>query len=270
MTYDKAVEDASTTHCEIHPSVMLGATASCIPFPDHNQSPRNAYQCLWEEEEVLMANGRRKCIKDVAVGEKVMSFDPATGKMTAATVINQYVRETEKKIYKLKTISGREIVATDNHPFITEEGWKSVADIATAPNKKLGIIPNWIFEDANIPERYEVLSKEYMINLLQNYGVHNTIITRHIAIFEMLGMCPMYSDDSRLPLLAAIFGMIQTDGSNNVYNKKGYNMCQVACDFGHEIDAIQFEQDISSLGFQKCQKLPAIFRLRWGVVYVSI
>jgi DNA-directed RNA polymerase II subunit RPB2 len=44
MTYDKAVEDTSTTHCEIHPSVMLGATASCIPFPDHNQSPRNAYQ----------------------------------------------------------------------------------------------------------------------------------------------------------------------------------------------------------------------------------
>lgn len=44
MTYDNAIEDTSTTHCEIHPSVMLGATASCIPFPDHNQSPRNAYQ----------------------------------------------------------------------------------------------------------------------------------------------------------------------------------------------------------------------------------
>jgi DNA-directed RNA polymerase II subunit RPB2 len=44
MDYDKAVNDKSTTHCEIHPSVILGTTASCIPFPDHNQSPRNAYQ----------------------------------------------------------------------------------------------------------------------------------------------------------------------------------------------------------------------------------
>ena len=33
------------THCEIHPSSILGILASCIPFPDHNQSPRNTYQC---------------------------------------------------------------------------------------------------------------------------------------------------------------------------------------------------------------------------------
>jgi len=33
------------THCEIHPSTMFGILASCIPFPEHNQSPRNTYQC---------------------------------------------------------------------------------------------------------------------------------------------------------------------------------------------------------------------------------
>ena len=32
------------THCEIHPSMILGVVASVIPFPDHNQSPRNTYQ----------------------------------------------------------------------------------------------------------------------------------------------------------------------------------------------------------------------------------
>ncbi|KAJ3401560.1 DNA-dependent RNA polymerase II [Chytriomyces hyalinus] len=32
------------THCEIHPSMILGICASIIPFPDHNQSPRNCYQ----------------------------------------------------------------------------------------------------------------------------------------------------------------------------------------------------------------------------------
>merc|ERR1719233_2812969 len=34
----------SYTHCEIHPSMILGVCASIIPFPDHNQSPRNVYQ----------------------------------------------------------------------------------------------------------------------------------------------------------------------------------------------------------------------------------
>ncbi|KAJ1480581.1 DNA-directed RNA polymerase II subunit RPB2 [Baffinella frigidus] len=32
------------THCEVHPAMVLGVCASIIPFPDHNQSPRNTYQ----------------------------------------------------------------------------------------------------------------------------------------------------------------------------------------------------------------------------------
>ena len=32
------------THCEIHPSTIFGILASCIPFPENNQSPRNTYQ----------------------------------------------------------------------------------------------------------------------------------------------------------------------------------------------------------------------------------
>ena len=32
------------THCEIHASTIFGILAMCIPFPDHNQSPRNSYQ----------------------------------------------------------------------------------------------------------------------------------------------------------------------------------------------------------------------------------
>lgn len=37
-------DDLRFTHCEIHPSMILGISASIIPFPDHNQSPRNTYQ----------------------------------------------------------------------------------------------------------------------------------------------------------------------------------------------------------------------------------
>ena len=38
------------THCEIHPSTILGVVASCIPYPDHNQSPRNTYQSAQQKQ----------------------------------------------------------------------------------------------------------------------------------------------------------------------------------------------------------------------------
>ena len=45
MFPEDALRDSAITHTEIHPSTILGNLASNIPFPDHNQSPRNAYQC---------------------------------------------------------------------------------------------------------------------------------------------------------------------------------------------------------------------------------
>jgi DNA-directed RNA polymerase beta subunit len=43
-SYVKTDRGTKYTHCEIHPSTIFGVLASCIPFPEHNQAPRNTYQ----------------------------------------------------------------------------------------------------------------------------------------------------------------------------------------------------------------------------------
>ena len=40
------------THCEIHPSTIFGVLASCAPFPEHNQSPRNTYQTAMVKQAI--------------------------------------------------------------------------------------------------------------------------------------------------------------------------------------------------------------------------
>eukprot|EP01080_Neovahlkampfia_damariscottae_P001104 gene1104-10618_t len=45
LKYAREAKDGTLfTHAEIHPSMILGISGSIIPFPDHNQSPRNTYQ----------------------------------------------------------------------------------------------------------------------------------------------------------------------------------------------------------------------------------
>ena len=40
------------THCELHPVMLFGMMVACMPFPDHNQSPRNVYYAAMGKQSV--------------------------------------------------------------------------------------------------------------------------------------------------------------------------------------------------------------------------
>lgn len=134
------------SHCEIHPSTIFGILASCIPFPEHNQAPRNTYQCLDINETVLMSNGRRIPIKDVKVGDEVMTYHPTSFEVSKTTVVNHFIQENTQPVYKITTKSGREIIATEDHKFSTNAGWKTVKELKSDPVLRIGIFDTTFYD----------------------------------------------------------------------------------------------------------------------------
>lgn len=116
-------------YSEIDPNAILGYTGGLVALAERNPIPRVVYQCLWEEEPVLMADGSKKKIKDVKIGDKIITVDPKTLKLSKTKVIHAYTRETDKKICRVSTMSGREIVVTEDHKFLTNKGWKEAREI---------------------------------------------------------------------------------------------------------------------------------------------
>ncbi|MFC4107026.1 polymorphic toxin-type HINT domain-containing protein [Micromonospora zhanjiangensis] len=72
---------------------------------------------------VLMADGSRKAIKDVKVGDQVLATDPETGRQTSQRVTHLWIHEDTLVAL---SAGGKRLVTTEDHPFWskTDQRWE--------------------------------------------------------------------------------------------------------------------------------------------------
>ena len=122
---DSELSQFKADYCEIDPAMMLGVIASTTPFPSHTQ-------CIFEDELVLLTDGTTIPLKEVQIGENVITVCPKTHTYKSVEVVYSASKVTDKQTYQLELISGRKIVATYDHRFLTYDGW------VTLDNLKIG------------------------------------------------------------------------------------------------------------------------------------
>lgn len=87
-------------------------------------------ECVTGETRVVLSNGQRIAIKDLAGKQAELYALNETGKIISAKS-DKIWKVGEKQVYKIHLASGRTIRASSEHRFMTDLSWKKVIDIQT-------------------------------------------------------------------------------------------------------------------------------------------
>jgi radical SAM superfamily enzyme YgiQ (UPF0313 family) len=84
--------------------------------------PMQCSFCLDGETVITTAKGKNKKIKDIKIGDKIISFNIKSSKLEESTVINASKRSVNE-LFQIKFADGQEILATEEHPFFINGDW---------------------------------------------------------------------------------------------------------------------------------------------------
>lgn len=111
------VKDIRTYSPRFHQDLVLKCSAK-------HKVIRMGRRCIAEYEEVLLADGSYKQIKDITIGDKV--FSNRNGVLVENTVLDVIDNGYKEYIYEIKLESGRTVRITEDHEILTNRGWKSI------------------------------------------------------------------------------------------------------------------------------------------------
>ncbi|MDI7250200.1 MAG: intein-containing RctB family protein [Bacillota bacterium] len=198
--------------------------------------------CLAGEARVLHEFGYHRPIADFDghwTRERIRCVNPHTEVRDTpiAAYLKQYPHAAT--VYRVTTESGREIVATTDHPFPTPRGMVPLAELAVGD--AVSVYP---FE--GVP--YEGPTDEVLVSeadLRAAYPGPATGLRQVVRVLRERGLLPLRMGNPRLPYLVKLLGFIQGDGTLHFLRSGG----ALTAIYGEPEDLERIREDVRRLGF---------------------
>ncbi|MEV0622293.1 DNRLRE domain-containing protein [Nonomuraea sp. NPDC050404] len=173
--------------------------------------------------QVLMADGTRKPIEEVELGDKVLATDPETGETVAKPVVALITGEGQKNLVQITVDPGSEkdgesgvIIATEGHPFwLPETGeWVDAGDLKSG---------DWLQTSAGTYVLVSAIEKR----TADRQRVHNLTIADINTYYVDAGDVSVLVHNTTCPIQLAARAREIWDAEPNVYTKEKHSTVSV-------------------------------------------
>ncbi|MHB1908190.1 MAG: peptide chain release factor aRF-1 [Nitrososphaerales archaeon] len=215
------------------------------------------YRCIAPESKILLQNGLYKTMEELASSWKdvVLKSTEQNGSKISAAKVRNYIQTPAgtRCVYRITTESGRSLIATEDHPFFTRDGWKKLEQISL--EELVAIYPADDFESSIAkPESMTDSKREIIVDEQAIRNMHDPPPNIELTVRRLKerGLLPLSLANPKLPLISRILGHMFSDGSftNNIENRNGKRYSHYTLDIclGDDADVQEISADLNSLG----------------------
>lgn len=201
--------------------------------------------CLSKDANVLLADKYSSrnlgMLQNCWHHHKISTFDTISNNLKSSSISRYYTSNPSligKRVYKLKCESGREITATEDHPFYTKNGWADA--IGLNKGTEVAVYPS--LDTVELPE---LPTQDLGFGIVDEAGIKNNSPNRfkyYIKELRNNELLPLTINNYKIEIIARLLGHIFSDGYCGKYNLEFY------C--GNREDAENIANDIRLLGFK--------------------
>ncbi len=171
--------------------------------------------CLAPDTSVLAFDGSSRTIEEMVrdkIGDRVAVFLSAHGKskLESAPVTAGLSRRNEQGALEIETVSGRTIVATREHPFLTPEGMRPAGDLEVGG--RVAVLP---FD--GVPRepssQRTIVTEADLREVAARFEKTNSGNGLEQALRSIRWLLPLTDDHPSFPVLLKVMGYVLGDGA---------------------------------------------------------